>query len=76
MVLQILQYFSETTEIADTMGFIPNSDSDLDTNDIEYDFMEGGVDEMVSSSESQTSQRSRRGKLVDRLFSNLKGKPT
>lgn len=71
-----LSRMQETTEITDTMGFIPTSDSDLDTNDIEYDFMEDSVDEMVSSSESQTSQRSRRGKLVDRLFSSLKGKPT
>ena len=66
--MEFLQYFS------DTMPFIPNEASDLDDEDLEYDFMEDSVDEVVSSSESQTSQPSRSSKL-SKLLGSLRGKP-
>ena len=57
-----IQYFSET------MGFVPNESSDLDTNDLEYDFME-------DSSESCASQPTRISKL-GRILGSLRGRPT
>ena len=54
------------------MPFIPNEASDLNDDDLEYDFMEDSVDEVVSSSESQTSQRSSK---LSKLLGSLRGKP-
>ena len=64
----VLRYISETLE------FIPSDATDLDNDDLEYDFMEDSADEVVSSSESQIGQTLRTNKL-SRVLASLRGRP-
>lgn len=54
---------------SETLGFIPN-ETELDTDDVEYDLLEDSTDEVSSSSESQKKNANK----LSRFFNNLRSR--
>lgn len=49
-----------------TLGFIPNN-TDLETDDFEYDLLEDSTDEVISSGETQNRNETRLGRFLNSM---------